>query len=280
MRDKVKIAGVQMDPRFEQVSQNLEKILSETRTAARSGADLVVFPECALTGYMFTSREEAQPFMETVPGPGTERLAESCRELGVYLVVGLLEKSGYRCYNSAVLLGPDGIIGNYRKNHLPYLGIDRYLDAGEECARVYPTPVGNLGLNICYDCLFPESARTLALQGADIVVLPTNWPAGRDKLPRYLVNTRALENRVHYVAVDRVGVERGSGFLGHSKIVNALGDTLAEAGADTEETIYGEVDLYEARQKHIVFRPGEWEIDLVRHRRPELYGEITRGRGK
>lgn len=278
MRDKMKIAGVQMDPWMEQVNQNLEKILSETRTAARNGADLVVFPECALTGYMFISREEALPFMETVPGPATERLVESCRELDVHLVVGLLEKSGDRCYNSAVLLGPGGIIGNYRKNHLPYLGVDRYLDGGEEGGRVYPTPVGNIGLNICYDCLFPESARTLALQGADIVVLPTNWPAGRDKLPRYLGNARALENRVHYVAVDWVGVERGSGFLGHSKIANALGDTLAEAGPDTEETIYGEVSLTEARQKHVVFRPGEWEIDIMRHRWPELYGEITRDR--
>ena len=141
---------------------------------------------------------------------------------------------------------------------------------------MHRTPLGNIGVNICYDCLFPESIRTLALQGADIVVLPTNWPAGRDKLPRYVVNTRAMENRVHFVAVDRVGTERGAGFLGHSKIINALGDTLAEAGGDTEETIYAEVDLAEARQKHVVFKPGEFEIDLVRHRRPELYGEITK----
>lgn len=276
MGDKVKIAGVQMNPGIEKVSQNLEKILLETGKAASHGADLIVFPECALTGYMFTSREEAGPFMETVPGPSTERLAESCRELGVHLVVGLLERAGDRCYNVAVLIGPDGIIGNYRKNHLPYLGIDRYLDAGEEVSRVHRTPLGNIGVNICYDCLFPESTRTLALQGADIVVLPTNWPAGRDKLAQYVVNTRALENRVHFVAVDRVGVERGAGFLGHSKIISALGDTLAEAGGDTEETIYAEVDLAEARQKHVVFKPGEWEIDLIRHRRPELYGEITK----
>ena len=276
MREKVKIAGVQMNPGIEKVSQNLEKILLETRKAASHGTDLIVFPECALTGYMFTSREEAAPFMETIPGPSTERLAESCRELGVHMVVGLLEKAGDRCYNVAVLIGPDGIIGNYRKNHLPCLGIDRYLDAGEEVSRVHQTPLGNIGVNICYDCLFPESTRTLALQGADIVVLPTNWPAGRDKLARYVVNTRALENRVHFVAVDRVGVERGAGFLGHSKIISALGDTLAEAGGDTEETIYAEVDPAEARQKHVVFKPGEWEIDLIRHRRPELYGEITK----
>lgn len=276
MGDKVKIAGVQMDPVIEKVGQNLEKVLLETGKAAAGGADLIIFPECALTGYMFTSRAEALPFMETIPGPSTERLAKSCRELGVHLVVGMMERDGDRCYNVAVFIGPDGIIGNYRKNHLPYLGIDRYLDAGEEISRVHRTPLGNIGVNICYDCLFPESIRTLALQGADIVVLPTNWPAGRDKLPRYLVNTRALENRVHFVAVDRVGVERGAGFLGHSKIINALGDTLAEAGGDTEETIYAEVDLAEARQKHVVFKPGEFEIDLVRHRRPELYGEITK----
>ena len=276
MSDKVKIAGVQMNPEIMKNEDNLEKILHETRAAARNGANLVVFPECALTGYVFSSREEAIPFMESIPGASTDRLAAGCKELGVHIVVGLLEKEGDRCYNAAVLIGPRGLIGKYRKNHLPYLGIDRFIDHGDEPFRVYQTPIGNIGVHICFDCNFPESARTMTLLGADILALPTNWPEGREKVPGFLVPARAYENRVHFVAVDRVGSERGAGFIGRSKIVNALGDTLAEASSDKEEVICAEVLLSEARQKRIVFNAGEFELDFIGSRRPELYGEITK----
>ncbi|MDD5083098.1 MAG: hypothetical protein PHU08_06995, partial [Dehalococcoidales bacterium] len=125
-------------------------------------------------------------------------------------------------------------------------------------------------------CNFPESCRTLALLGADILALPTNWPAGRDKISRYLINTRAYENRVHFVATDRAGEERGVKFQGLSKIVNALGDTLAEGSTDSEEILYGEVNLADARRKHIIIKPGEFEVDYMNDRRPEMYGQITR----
>ena len=132
MRDKVKLAAVQMDPEIMKVRGNLDKILSEMRVAADNGADLIVFPECALTGYVFNSREEAVPFMETIPGPVTDELTAGCRALGVHAVVGLLEIQGDKCFNAAVLLGPEGLVGRYRKNHLPFLGIDRFLDPGDE----------------------------------------------------------------------------------------------------------------------------------------------------
>ena len=276
MGDKVKIAAVQMDPGITKNKENLDKILFETEAAAKKGADLIAFPECALSGYIFSSREEALPFAESIPGASTDRLAACCKGLGVHAVMGLLEKDADRLYNVAVLVGPEGLVGKYRKNHLPFVGIDRFLDAGDKPFQVYETPIGNIGLHICYDCSFPESTRIMALLGADILVLPTNWPEGRDKIPSFIVNARAYENRVHFVAVDRVGTERGARFLGRSKIVSALGDTLAEASSDREETIYGEVSLAAARQKHIVFKPGEFEIDIMRNRRPELYGEITR----
>jgi predicted amidohydrolase len=276
MRDNVKIAGVQMNPVIMKNAENLDRILRETRTAAKNGADLIVFPECALTGYVFSSREEAIPCMESIPGASTDRLAVCCQELGVHLVAGLLEKDGNRCYNAAVLIGPQGLVGKYRKNHLPYLGIDRFIDAGDEPFQVHQTPIGNIGVHICFDCNFPESARIMTLRGADILVLPTNWPEGRDKVPGFLVPARAYENRVHFVAVDRVGNERGAAFIGRSKIVSAFGDTLAEASGDKEETIYAEVLLSEARQKRIIFEEGEFELDFIGSRRPELYGEITR----
>jgi len=275
MPDNVKIAAVQMNPRIMGNSDNLDKMLLKTQTAANNGADLIVFPECALTGYVFASREEAMPYMETIPGPSTDKLAACCRELGVYLIFGLLETDADRCFNAAVLLGPQGLIGKYRKNHLPVLGIDRFLDPGNEPFQVHRTSIGNIGIHICYDCNFPESARVMTLMGADILVLPTNWPEGRRKIVEHVVNTRAYENKVHLVAVDRVGRERGTRFMGCSKIVDAWGDTLVQAGSDDEQIIYAEVSLADARQKHIVIKAGEFELDFINDRRPELYGQIT-----
>ena len=278
MRDKVKLAAVQMEPKIMKNKENLDKILQKMRTAASNGADLIVFPECALTGYVFASREEAVPFAETIPGPATAKLADCCQELGVHTVVGLLEKDADRCFNTAVLVGPQGLVGAYRKNHLPFLGIDRFFDRGDRPFQVYETPIGNIGIHICYDCNFPESARVMTLLGADILALPTNWPEGREKVANYIVVTRAYENRVHIVAVDRVGTERGTRFIGLSKIVNARGDTLADASSDKEEIIYAEVSLAEARQKSVIFKTDESELNFIGDRRPELYGELTKAR--
>jgi len=276
MCDKVKIAAVQTNPRIMAKKENLDEMLLQTENAARNSADLIVFPECAVTGYVFASREEAIPFMETVPGPSTDKMAAYCKKLGVHVIFGLLEADGDKCFNTAVLIGPQALVGKYRKNHLPFLGVDRFLESGNIPFQVYNTAVANIGIHICYDCTFPESARVMALKGADILVLPTNWPEGREKICKYVINARAYENRVHFVAVDRVGTERGARFLGNSKIVEASGDTLAEASSDKEETIYGEVSLAEARQKRIIFKPGEFEMDFMLDRQPKLYGEITR----
>ena len=279
MRDKIKIAAVQMNPKIMRNRENLDKILLKTKSAASNGADLIVFPECALTGYVFASREEAIPFMETIPGPSTDRLIACCKELSVYVIVGLLEIDAGSCFNVAVLMGPQGLVGKYRKNHLPFLGIDRFIDPGDKPFQVYKTPVGNIGIHICYDCNFPESARVMMLLGADILILPTNWPEGREKVAKYVINTRAYENKAHLVAVDRIGRERGVRFIGSSKIIDAWGDMLAEASSDDEEIIYAEVALAEARQKRIVFKTGEFELDFRGDRRPELYGKVTEVRG-
>jgi len=275
MKDKVKIAAVQMDPKLKKKEENLEKILLKAKDAAGEGAELIVFPECALTGYMFNSRKEALASAETVPGPATERLEALCHELGIHVVVGMLEADDERCFNIAVLIGPQGLVAKYRKTHLPFLGVDRFLDQGDKPFQVHRTPVGNIGMYICYDCNFPETARIMTLQGADILALPTNWPDGRGNISQYVINTRALENRVFVIAADRVGIERGSKFLGMSKIANPLGDTLAEGSQENEEILYAEVSLAEARQKHVVIKPGEFELDFIGDRRPELYGRLT-----
>ena len=250
--------------------------MNATRKAASNQAALVVFPECSLAGYVYSNRDEAMPFAETIPGPSTEKIASLCQELKVYVVFGLLEKEGDKLFNAAVLLGPEGLIGKYRKNHLPYLGVDRFVDIGDKPFEVYQTQIGNIGLFICYDIVFPESARVMTLMGADILAHPTNFPKGSgDRITTYVLNSRALENKVHVVSTNRAGTERGYPFCGLSKIIAASGDTLALASPTREETIYGEVSLEQARQKHTVFIPGEWEVDRIGDRRPELYGLIT-----
>lgn len=276
MPQTITVAAAQIDPKLFDKERNLGKIKDYARKAKKQGADLVVFPEAALTGYCFQSLDEAMPYAESVPGPSTEALAALCRELGLHIVVGMLELADLGLYNAAALIGPSGVVACYRKTHLPYLGIDRFAAYGPGPLAVHKTPVGNLGLHICYDLTFPEVARTMALQGADILCLSTNWPEGREKMPAYVVHARALENRVHYVACDRVGEERGFRFIGRSKIVSATGDLLAEASPDHEELIVAKVDLDVARNKHIVYKPREFESQLFGDRRVELYGVIAR----
>jgi len=277
MPSYVKIAAVQMELELMKVSENLKSILNAVRKAADNEANLIVFPECSLTGYIFSSRDEALPFAETIPGPSTKKLASLCEELKVYVVFGLLERESDKLFNAAAFVGPQGLIAGYRKNHLPFLGIDRFVDRGDKPFQVHQTPIGNIGLEICYDIIFPESSRVMTLMGADILVLPTNFPqsGGRGEKLNCCVSARAIENRVHVVSADRVGGERGSSFAGLSKIVDASGSILALASADKEEIIYGEVSLEAARQKHLVFIPGEWGVDHIKDRRPELYGIIT-----
>jgi predicted amidohydrolase len=126
----VRVAGVQMDSTLADVAGNLARCLALLNTAAQAGAQLVVFPEAALSGYVFRDLEEAIPVSETVPGPSTDALAGACRRLNVHAVVGLLEKDGEDYYNASVLIGPAGLIGKYRKLHLPYLGVDRFVRPG------------------------------------------------------------------------------------------------------------------------------------------------------
>jgi len=276
MPDRIKIAAAQVEPKLMKTSENLRSILHATKKAANNHADLIVFPECSLTGYIFSSRQEALPFAETIPGPSTEKLVYLCQKLKVYVIFGLLERANDKLFNAAVFLGPQGLIGKYRKNHLPFLGVDRFVDIGDQPFRVHRTPIGNIGLHICYDIAFPESSRVLALLGADILALPTNFPQGRgEKFITYVVSARAIENRVHVVSANRVGSERGISFAGLSKIVDASVEILSLASPDKEEIIYGEVSLESAREKHLTIIPGEYEVDYVQDRRPELYGVIT-----
>jgi predicted amidohydrolase len=276
MDEKVKIAGVQMEPKMLEKEHNLSRCLEMIQVTAKKGARLIVFPECALTGYCFSSLGEALPLAEPIPGPSTDKLTAACRELNVYVVIGLMEKDRNRCYNAAAFIGPQGLVGKHRKVHLPYLGVDRFVNHGDLPFTVYDTEVGRMGIGICYDVNFPEHARVMALQGADLIVVPTNWPAGLESIPSLVIPTRALENHTYCVAINRVGEERGFKFIGRSKVAHWLGLTLADGKPDEEDILYAEIEPATARDKHLVIVPGEFEVDLFNDRRPEFYDPLTK----
>lgn len=271
-----KLAAVQMDCKIGDRAGNLATIRNHLRDAKAHGAHLVIFPECALTGYCFESKEEAAPHAEPIPGPSTQILADECRALDLWAVVGMLEAHGNSLFNVCTLLGPKGIVARYRKVHLPFLGVDRFTTPGDEPFAVHDLGGLRLGMTICYDGSFPESVRSLMLLGADLVVLPTNWPDGAVGAAKYLVPARALENHVYHAAVDRVGVERGFHFIGRSRIVDFYGETLAGSDDDQPTVLYAEIEPARARNKHLVKIAGAYELDRIKDRRPEMYGELVK----
>ncbi len=271
----MKVAAVQMDVKILDTERNLSTILSRFKEAAQAGARLVVFPECALTGYCFSSRSEALEAAETVPGPATEKIRAVAKKVGATAIVGMLERMGDQLYNAAAVITPEGTLGTHRKVHLLHLGVDRFDDPGDTPFPVFETPYAKVGINICFDCSFPESGRVVKLKHAQVLAIPTNWPVGSDSWQHTPI-VRATENHLYVVAADRVGEERGFRFVGHSQIVHFTGEVLAEAG-ETEETIlYGEIDPMAADDNRVVRVSGEYEFDRLAARRPEMYGEITK----
>jgi 5-aminopentanamidase len=267
------VAVAQMQPRLGENERNLEAGLARLDEAVAAGAELLVLPECAIPGYMFGSLEEAMPFGEEIPGPTTEALEAACRRLGTHVVCGLLEREGDLLYNAAVLVGPDGLVGSYRKTHLPFLGVDRFTTPGDELS-VFETSLGRIGVEICYDLRFPEVTRTLALRGADIVAHPTNFPMAAKVQTELITVARAAENRIFLLTANRVGKERWGEFCGWSQIVDPFGKRLAEADETEEVLLVAEIDVEKARDKDYVI-PGEYELYLFGDRRPGLYGALV-----
>lgn len=270
----MRIAGVQMDVKFADIASNVEVILDKMKSTRAAGAELTVFPECALNGYCFESREEA---WEAALEPSCEELAaiqKACRQLNLYVAVGLLEREEGRLFNTVVCLGPSGQIGSYRKIHLPYIGADRFTSPGTKLL-VVELPKIKVGINICYDCAFPEATRVMMLEGADLIIYPTNWPATSGLTADVIPNARALENHVYVMSVNRVGTERGFPFIGKSKICDPRGANVEFADHDQPAVIMAEIDPEWPRKKHLINIPGKHEIHRVNDRRPHLYTRLT-----
>jgi predicted amidohydrolase len=270
------VAGVQMDCALGDLAANRNAVVAKLHQAADRGAKLVVFPECIITGYGFESREHAKRAAEPLPGPSTDFVAAACAKLGVWAVFGLLEAApDGKLYNACALVGPTGFVAGYRKLHLPCLGADRFTDPGDRPLAVHDLGGLRIGMNICFDGSFPETARILTLLGADLVVLPTNWATAARKMAELVSAARAWENHIYHLAVNRVGDESGFTYLGLSSAADFRGNVLHFAPEGEEAIFTIDVDPEAARQKRVVTCAGVYEIDRVNWRRPEMYGPLV-----
>jgi predicted amidohydrolase len=274
---RMKVACLQMEPRIGEVPANVARSLELIAQAARAGAKLAVLPELCNTGYVFESREEAVALSEEVPdGPTCDAWTAAAREHSIFIVAGITERENGKLYNSAVLIGPQGHVGTYRKNHL-WGAENTIFEPGNLGVPVFDIGVGRVACAICYDIWFPEIFRLAALQGADMLCVATNWvpmPAQPGNLPmmaNILAMGGAHANSMFVAAADRIGVERGQPFLGNSLIVSHTGWPLAgPASLDREEMITADIDLAEARRNRNLTEFNE----RLRDRRTDMYGEM------
>ena len=258
---QIRVAAVQTSPRFGEVEHNLEAGI-----AALPDCDLAVLPELFSTGYQFRSREEALALAEEIPaGPTCTRLRKAAAERSLHLVAGLAERAGNQLFNSCILCRPDGTWELYRKIHLFWNEKDIF-DPGDLPFAVHEACGTQVGLMICFDWIYPEASRTLALAGAKILIHPSNLvlPHCPDSMP-----VRCIENRVFAITANRVGTENRTGesltFIGRSQVVGPNGERLAACGEKEVGVALAVIDPDEAHQ------PITPRNDVLQDRRPEFY---------
>jgi len=258
----LKIGFLQFSPRLGDVQGTIESI--ERLLSGCDETDIVVLPELCNSGYNFTSHQQAWDASEPIEGgPFMEFLIAKCRSLNTHIVTGLNERDGDLLYNSAVLIGPNGPIGTYRKLHL-FLNEKDFFQPGNAGLPVFDLGTCTLGMLVCFDWIFPEVWRILALKGADIICHPSNLVL--PGLAQRAIPIHALTNRVYVVTSNRIGTEGDLTFTGASTIANPRGDVLAQASQAKEELVLREIDIALARDKMITPRN-----HLLNDRRPEQY---------
>ena len=272
MKEKIKLALAQISSKRENKKANLQKIEECAIKAKEQAADLVIFPELSLTGYVV--RDQIYELAETIPGPATKKIEDIARKTGVHIIFGmpeLSEKAKATIFNTAVFVGPKGFIGKYRKMYLPTHSVfeeKRYFRPGYQTA-AFTTALGSIGLCICYDLFFPEVCRLTRLKGAQLIVSISASPAVRKSFFEVLTAARALENTAFLAYVNLVGVEEGLQFWGGSRLISPTGDVLAKAKYDEEDFVTCEVDYSD-------IRPAETFIPTLRDLRPELFNELKK----
>ena len=272
------LAVAQLRPVPHDVAGNRARTLAAIERAATQGAELLVLPELATTGYAFVSREALVAEAEPLDGPSVSAWSEAAARHGLALVAGLAERAGAGCYNTAVAIGPSGVAGVYRKAHL--FAEERALFRPGDTGAVVVDLLGvRVGLAICFDLRFVELPRALALLGAEVLAVPTTWtdlhkPQPYDArgwcMANVLAQAHAYVNRVYVACADRVGGEAGVRYLGASVIFDPSGAPLAgPASPDREELLVAPFEPARARDKAL----GALN-DLFADRRPELYGAL------
>lgn len=262
----MKVGFLQFAPEFKAPETNLSRI---ERLISPIEADGLVLPELSTIGYAFNSKEELLPFAEPIPGPTTEKLTRLATTKRIWLAVGIAERDGDDIYNTSVLISKDGKLHKYRKIHL-FDHEKLIFTPGNlpfQIIEVETSLVGaqstKLGLLICFDWIFPEATRTLALKGAQIICHSANLV-----LPycQTAMQTRAIENRVFIITANRTGEERDLKFTGNSQVVNPKGKVLLKANAEEECVKVIEIDPTQALDKNVT----EYN-NVITDRRPEFY---------
>ncbi len=274
---EITIATVQMKPRLGEAEENLVK-MSEmiSRIASQQKIDLIIFPELITSGYELGVR--FTELAQRVPGPTINLLAQRANEYGIYIAFGMVTKERVESvlYNSAILVGPDGeLVETYNKIHLK--GEERMAFREGYKLPVAETEVGNIGMMIGYDLAFPEVARSLALDGAEVLVVLANWEASQIDEWKTYVRARAYENAVFVAAVNRVGEDVTLNFGGESMVVGPRGQIYAsladetdpDTGAPLEGFSVARIDLDQVRQ----YRE---EFQFIQNRQPAVYRSIVK----
>ncbi|MEO0136588.1 MAG: nitrilase-related carbon-nitrogen hydrolase [candidate division WOR-3 bacterium] len=259
----MKVGFVQFSPVFGAKEKNFDKVSGLVKNV---NADLLVLPELFNTGYLFLNKTELQTLAEKVDeGPTYEFARALCQKKNWALIYGFAEKDGNALYNSAVLMGPDGLIGHYRKTHL-FFEESFIFDPGNLPYQVFEYQGVKFGLLICFDYIYPEAMRTVALKGAQVVALPANLVL--PYCPDALV-TRSLENRIYTILADRTGTEEREtkrlSFIGKSEIVAPDGTILLRVN-DEECVQVIDIDPNLALDKRVT--PYN---DIFKQRRTDLY---------
>ncbi|WP_413722496.1 nitrilase-related carbon-nitrogen hydrolase [Sodalis sp. RH24] len=259
-------AAVQFEPTLACKEDNIQRLLALVEEAAQRGARLITTPEMATTGYCWYDRREIAPLVESVPGATTARFAALAARYRCYIVLGMpeVDEETTLYYNSAVLIGPDGIVGTHRKSH-PYISEPKWAAAGDRGHQVFDTPLGRIGMLVCMDIHFPETARLLALDGADIICHISNWLAERAPAPYWI--SRAMENSCYLLESNRWGLERGVQFSGGSCLIEP--DGRIAAVVDYGDGIaLGEIDPARSRERRVLGEP------VFSQRRPDCYHQL------
>jgi predicted amidohydrolase len=270
MKEKIKIALAQISCKRGAKTENIRKIEDTVVRAKKQGAELVVFPELSVTGYVL--RDQIYELAETIPGQSTNILEKLAGKTGTYIVFGMPElsdKTQATIYNAAVLVGPDGLIGKYRKMYLPTHSVfeeKRYFRPGYQMP-VFETELGKIGLIICYDVFFPEVSRLIRLEGAQLIVCISASPATRRAFFETLTTARAIENTVFLAYVNLIGIEDGLQFWGGSRLIGPNGKVLVKAKYDEEDLVVGEVNYAD-------IRPIETFVPTLKDLRPELFDKL------